>query len=56
MGFCLLVLVEMKVLPQEIIQSPPWHPRFEEQTICPPLGFARYVPFFLSEYDYFYCE
>ncbi|XP_048798596.1 tetratricopeptide repeat protein 29 isoform X1 [Lagopus muta] len=33
--------VEMKVLPQEIIQSPPWHPRFEEQMICPPLGFAR---------------
>ncbi|XP_031408880.1 tetratricopeptide repeat protein 29 [Meleagris gallopavo] len=33
--------VEMKVLPQEIIQSPPWHPRFEEPTNCPPLGFAR---------------
>ncbi|XP_015716662.1 tetratricopeptide repeat protein 29 isoform X4 [Coturnix japonica] len=33
--------VEMKVLPQEIIQSPPWHTRFEERTICPPLDFAR---------------
>ncbi|XP_072191828.1 tetratricopeptide repeat protein 29 isoform X3 [Excalfactoria chinensis] len=31
----------MKVLPQDIIQSPPWHPRFEERTICPPLEFAR---------------
>ncbi|XP_021249528.1 tetratricopeptide repeat protein 29 isoform X2 [Numida meleagris] len=32
----------MKVLPQEIIQSPPRYPRFEEPTICPPLDFARW--------------
>ncbi|XP_071893508.1 tetratricopeptide repeat protein 29 isoform X3 [Anas platyrhynchos] len=33
--------VEMNVLPQAVIQSPWEHPRFIEQTICPPLDFAR---------------
>ncbi|XP_065592113.1 tetratricopeptide repeat protein 29 [Cyrtonyx montezumae] len=32
---------EMKVLPQELIQSPPWHSRFEKPMIFPPLDFAR---------------
>ncbi|XP_035179778.1 tetratricopeptide repeat protein 29 isoform X4 [Oxyura jamaicensis] len=33
--------VEMHVLPQAVIQSPLEHPRFIEQTVCPPLDFAR---------------
>ncbi|XP_071609806.1 tetratricopeptide repeat protein 29 isoform X1 [Heliangelus exortis] len=33
--------VKMKVLPQAILQSPLEYPRFIEQTVCPPLDFAR---------------
>ncbi|XP_040412560.1 tetratricopeptide repeat protein 29 isoform X3 [Cygnus olor] len=33
--------VEMNVLPQAVIKSPLEHPRFIEQTVCPPLDFAR---------------
>nr|XP_047927775.1 tetratricopeptide repeat protein 29 isoform X4 [Anser cygnoides] len=32
---------EMNVLPQAVIKSPLEHPRFIEQTVCPPLDFAR---------------
>lgn len=44
----LFVLVKMNVLPQAILQSPGEHPRFIEQTVCPSLDFARYVPLFFQ--------
>ncbi|XP_071288792.1 tetratricopeptide repeat protein 29 [Agelaius tricolor] len=33
--------VQMKVLPQAVLQSPGEHPKFIEQPLCPPLEFAR---------------
>ncbi|XP_064568405.1 tetratricopeptide repeat protein 29 isoform X2 [Zonotrichia leucophrys gambelii] len=33
--------VQMKVLPQAVLQSPGEHPKFMEQPLCPPLEFAR---------------
>ncbi|XP_063271325.1 tetratricopeptide repeat protein 29 [Prinia subflava] len=33
--------VQMKVLPEDILQSPGEHPKFLEQPLCPPLDFAR---------------
>uniref|UniRef100_A0A803VVU6 Tetratricopeptide repeat protein 29 n=1 Tax=Ficedula albicollis TaxID=59894 RepID=A0A803VVU6_FICAL len=33
--------VKMNVLPQAVIQSPGEHPKFIEQSLCPPLDFAR---------------
>ncbi|XP_056345563.1 tetratricopeptide repeat protein 29 [Oenanthe melanoleuca] len=33
--------VKMNVLPQAVLQSPGEHPKFIEQSLCPPLDFAR---------------
>ncbi|RMC13679.1 hypothetical protein DUI87_08757 [Hirundo rustica rustica] len=45
------VCFKMNVLPQAVLQSPGEHPKFIEQSLCPPLDFARFRIHLIKEKD-----